>query len=114
MSTSITYKGKGKTIPEGTDRGRISSSASVSGDANFASNSSVSGSESDLDSDSVSSEDESSSEEEITQEYLDLLLGKARQNAVASSSMERTIVSVTDEEEVIRLEEFQSSNSKEP
>lgn len=71
-------KGKGKAIPEPT-----SSASSSSG----------SGSES---SSSEDTESESDSEDEITPEYLESLLQKARQN-VASTSRK------SNEEEVIKL-----------
>lgn len=73
-------KGKGKAIPEPT-----SSTSSSSG--------SGSGSES---SSSEDTESESDSEDEITPEYLESLLQKARQN-VASTSRK------SNEEEVIKL-----------
>ena len=94
MSVSAADKGKGRALPEdeeleiAEEREEVSSSASDSA------------SDSDSDSNSETSED-SESEDEITQEQLDALLEKARQNAVASSSSGGTIS--FNEEDIIDL-----------
>ncbi|THH09264.1 hypothetical protein EW146_g8727 [Bondarzewia mesenterica] len=102
MPLTTLDKGKGKALPEPSH---------VLHASQFSSSTS---SESDSDSDSDSSV--SDSDDEVTQEYLDSLLEKARQSIVASARSEEDAVEKKrgDEEEIIDLEPHQENQEKLP
>ncbi len=94
MVVTTRSKGKERALPEDEVPHKIAEVSSA--------NSSSSDSDSDSQSDTSEGSD---SEEEITQEFLDSLLEKARQNA-ASSSREKVVADLlVGEEEMIRLGE---------
>lgn len=97
MSVTSLDKGKGKALPEDIEVVSRSSSRSRS-------SSSSDSSDSDLDSDSS----DTSSDEEITQEYLDSLLEKARKNAaraLSAKQQSRDNDDFAEGDEVIKLDE---------
>lgn len=104
MATITLDKGKGRAVVSSPSKRR-----SPSPSTSRYSGSSSTDSDSDSDSESSSgssSSGESSSDEEITQEYLESLLRKAKENAVASSSRktQTDAVEVEQEEEIIKLD----------
>ncbi|KAI0055866.1 Fcf2-domain-containing protein [Artomyces pyxidatus] len=107
MSLTAMQKGKGKALlPLVDDPSNNQATASHSSSSSSSSDSSGSDSDSDSDSESVS-------DEEVTQEYLESLLEKARQNAAAAS---RPQISQEDgaEEEIIHLGDPESEQKKLP
>lgn len=108
MSTSLKAKGKERALPNPLERRSISpSEASSSSASSSASDSSES--ESDSEEDSSTSDDESGSDEEITQEYLESLLDKARKNLASVQPIISSPESTSDDEEdIIHLDDGQS------
>ncbi|CAL1712771.1 unnamed protein product [Somion occarium] len=101
MSVSSLDKGKGRELPTSYQTSSRSGTSSASG--------------SDSESDSDRSSDESSSDEEITQEYLDSLLEKARQNAARSlHSKSGSQDDFADGDEVIRLNTDEDEEEQKP
>ena len=102
MTLSAQEKGKGRLLPQ-EERARISRSPSPSSASSSPSSSSYSSSESD--SDRGDSSDQGS-DEEVSQEYLDSLLEKARKS-IASKATQNTVANNGDvlEEDVIGLDD---------
>ena len=103
MSAAALDKGKGKALPE--EQEHLEAEEDVS-------SASSSASDSDTDSESDTS-DSSDSEEEITQEQLDSLLEKARQNALSKSSTLPLQNAFEDGTDMIRLGDHEAEDAKE-
>lgn len=100
MSVTSLYKGKGRALSEETEVVSRSSSRSRS--------SSSDSSDSDSDSDS-----DNSSDDEITQEYLDSLLEKARQNVARPSNFKtQSTDNFAGGDEVIKLSEGEEDEQR--
>ena len=103
MSAAVLDKGKGKALPQ--EQEHLEAEKYIS---------SGSSSDSDTDSDSDSSNDSASdSEEEITQEQLDSLLERARQNALSRSSNLPPQNTFEDGADMIQLGDDEESDAKE-
>lgn len=103
MATSISAKGKGKEIALQNDQ-----AAELEKQSGASSSSSSSDSDSDS-SNSDASDSDSESEEEITQEYLNSLLEKARQAARARKEHKEGEFVGFEEQDHIQLDEDEES-----
>ena len=100
MTLSAQQKGKGKLLPQ-EERAKFSRSPSPSSASSSPSSSSYSSSESESD-----GEDSSEDEDNVSQEYLDSLLEKARRS-IASKAKQNAVANKGDvlEEDVIVLDD---------
>ncbi|KAJ8453827.1 hypothetical protein ONZ51_g13381 [Trametes cubensis] len=122
MAVSALDKGKGRALPEELDTEGAERTTARATSPSVASNSSESDADSDSsDSSSSSSESEedsdfdSDSEEDVTPEFLESLLAKARQNATRTAT--KQVASGNGEEEFIQLnsdDEDENGKKKEP
>src|SRR6266852_10000422 len=103
MTTSAQEKGKGRLLPQESAKSAEFSSPPSPSPTSSSSSSSHSSSSSESESDEVSSEDE---EDDVSQEYLDALLEKARRS-IASKAIAKTVADKGDvvEEDIIGLDD---------
>ncbi|KAN0127335.1 Fcf2 domain containing protein [Lactarius tabidus] len=111
MALSISRKGKGRLRPDDPldldESSKFSSRSTTSSSSSTSSLSSSSESESESESEPEHGADSSEDEDEITQEYLDSLLEKARAS-IAEKAAKNTPAKDTSEEDVIRLDDLDS------
>ncbi|KAJ2978324.1 hypothetical protein NUW54_g11300 [Trametes sanguinea] len=119
MSVTSLEKGKGRARPEDLENeeataaaATLASAGSNASESDASSDSSDDSSGSDSDASTSDSDSDSDSEEEVTQEFLESLLARARQNAAKSAT--KQAASGNGEEEFIQLGSDDEDGKKEP
>jgi hypothetical protein len=111
MALSISQKGKGRLRPDDPldldESSKFSSRSTTSSSSSTSSFSSSSESESESEPEHGADSSEDEDEDEVTQEYLDSLLEKARAS-IAEKAAKNTPAKDTSEEDVIRLDDLDS------